>query len=165
MKFATVMSDTKIITVLSLVQVWSTYKGKDSCFYIEFCSKTLRLCKGQLYGDLLFFSICSVSSCKFIFRAINYSDKIYERGASSWSFIWNMKEFVKKVTWALFLQLMILSLLKGVGAAIIRVKELESFLCQLLRRRSQYYCEPGMSTQKLSNIEVEILCLLLEVRW
>ncbi|PON51074.1 U3 small nucleolar RNA-associated protein [Parasponia andersonii] len=61
-----------------------------------------------------------------------------------------------------YAKLMIMSLFKGVGNTVIRIKELESFLSELLRRRSEYYCEPDTSSQKLSNIEVEILCLLLE---
>uniref|UniRef100_A0A803NS19 BP28 C-terminal domain-containing protein n=1 Tax=Cannabis sativa TaxID=3483 RepID=A0A803NS19_CANSA len=59
-------------------------------------------------------------------------------------------------------KLMILSLLKGVGSTVVHVKELESFLSQLLRRRSQYHCKSDTSSLKLSNIEVDILCLLLE---
>jgi U3 small nucleolar RNA-associated protein 10 len=58
---------------------------------------------------------------------------------------------------------MILSLLKGMGRAILHVKDVESFLSLLLERRTQYYFELDKSCQKLSKIEIEILCLLLEV--
>ncbi|XP_062092226.1 uncharacterized protein At3g06530 [Humulus lupulus] len=61
-----------------------------------------------------------------------------------------------------YAKLMILSLLKGVGSTVVHVKELESFFSQLLRRRSQYHCKLDTSSQKLSDIEVDILCLLLE---
>ncbi|KAH7537802.1 hypothetical protein FEM48_Zijuj03G0131900 [Ziziphus jujuba var. spinosa] len=49
----------------------------------------------------------------------------------------------------------ILSLLKGLGNAIIRVKDVDSLLRDLLGRRYQI-------SSHLSKIEVEILCLLLE---
>uniref|UniRef100_A0A2N9G8U6 Uncharacterized protein n=1 Tax=Fagus sylvatica TaxID=28930 RepID=A0A2N9G8U6_FAGSY len=58
--------------------------------------------------------------------------------------------------------LMILSLLKGIGSAIMHYKAVKSFLCSLLERRSKYYFELDKSYQKLSNTEIEILCLLLE---
>lgn len=58
---------------------------------------------------------------------------------------------------------MILSLLKGVGIAIMHVKDVESLLSSLLERRRQYYFELDKSCQKLSKIEIEILNLLLEV--
>lgn len=61
------------------------------------------------------------------------------------------------------LQLMIISLLKGLGNAIMRVKDVESLLSRLLKRHSQYYSEVDKSSQKLSKTEVKILCLLLEV--
>ncbi|KAB1204141.1 hypothetical protein CJ030_MR8G004038 [Morella rubra] len=59
-------------------------------------------------------------------------------------------------------KLMILSLLKGVGSAIMHVKDVESLLSSLLERRRQYYFELDKSCQKLSKIEIEILNLLLE---
>ncbi|KAL5569803.1 hypothetical protein UlMin_026378 [Ulmus minor] len=59
-------------------------------------------------------------------------------------------------------KLMILSLLKGVGSTFIHVEELESLLSELLGKRSHYYTELGICSQKLSNTEIEILCLLLE---
>lgn len=59
-------------------------------------------------------------------------------------------------------KLMILSLLKGIGSAIMHYKAVKSFLCSLLERRSKYYFELDKSYQKLSNTEIEILCLLLE---
>lgn len=62
-----------------------------------------------------------------------------------------------------FAKMMIISLLKGMGSALLHVKEAESLLSQLLKRRRQYYFEVDRSSQKLSKTEVKILCLLLEV--
>lgn len=62
-----------------------------------------------------------------------------------------------------FVQLRILSLLKGVGSRVILVKDVKLLLTELLKRRQQYHLENDKSCMKLSNIEVEILCLLLEV--
>ncbi|KAF5456234.1 hypothetical protein F2P56_025737 [Juglans regia] len=59
-------------------------------------------------------------------------------------------------------KLMILSLLKGMGSAVMHIKDVKSFLSLLLERRSQYYFEPDKSCQKLLKNEIEILCLLLE---
>lgn len=67
------------------------------------------------------------------------------------------------VDWDFFWQLMILSLLKGLGSAIMYVKDARSCLSVLLERRSQYCFELNRSSQKLSQIEIKILCLLLEV--
>ncbi|KAJ0099511.1 hypothetical protein Patl1_20742 [Pistacia atlantica] len=61
-----------------------------------------------------------------------------------------------------FGKLMILSLLKGLGSAIMHVKDVRSFLSLLLERRSQYFFELNKSSQRLSKIEIKILCLLLE---
>lgn len=61
-----------------------------------------------------------------------------------------------------FGKLMILSLLKGVGSAILHVKDVRSFLSLLLERRSQHYIERYSSSPKLSENEIRILCLLLE---
>ncbi|XP_044468232.1 uncharacterized protein At3g06530-like [Mangifera indica] len=61
-----------------------------------------------------------------------------------------------------FGKLMILSLLKGLGSAIMYVKDARSCLSVLLERRSQYCFELNRSSQKLSQIEIKILCLLLE---
>lgn len=58
---------------------------------------------------------------------------------------------------------MILSLLKGLGSAILHVKDVRSFLSLLLEKRSQHCLELNKSSQKLSRIEIRILCLLLEV--
>lgn len=58
---------------------------------------------------------------------------------------------------------MILSLLKGLGSAILHVKDVRSFLSLLLERRSQHYIELHSSSPKLSGNEIRILCLLLEV--
>ncbi|KAL5745887.1 hypothetical protein ACOSP7_027033 [Xanthoceras sorbifolium] len=61
-----------------------------------------------------------------------------------------------------FGKLMILTLLKGLGNAILQLKDVRSFLSLLLERRSQYYFEPSQSSSKLSKTEIRILCLLLE---
>lgn len=62
-----------------------------------------------------------------------------------------------------FAKMMIISLLKGMGSTLLHVKEAESLLSHLLKRRRQYYFEVERSSQKLSKTEVKILCLLLEV--
>ncbi|KAH7557345.1 hypothetical protein JRO89_XS11G0129200 [Xanthoceras sorbifolium] len=59
-------------------------------------------------------------------------------------------------------KLMILTLLKGLGNAILQLKDVRSFLSLLLERRSQYYFELSQSSSKLSKTEIRILCLLLE---
>ncbi|KAJ7949476.1 U3 small nucleolar RNA-associated protein [Quillaja saponaria] len=59
-------------------------------------------------------------------------------------------------------KLMILSMLKGIGNVLVHVVEVESLLTLLMRRRNQYYSKMDKSCQKLSEIEVKILCLLLE---
>ncbi|KAM7494654.1 hypothetical protein LguiB_029263 [Lonicera macranthoides] len=59
-------------------------------------------------------------------------------------------------------KLMILSLLKGVGSGVMIVKDLELLLHEFLKRRNQYHLGNDKSCQKLSDIEVEILSLLLE---
>lgn len=60
-------------------------------------------------------------------------------------------------------QLMVLSLLKGMGNAIMHVKEVKILLYELLDRRSQNSFGIGRSCEPLSNIETDTLCLLLEV--
>ncbi|CAK9135113.1 unnamed protein product [Ilex paraguariensis] len=59
-------------------------------------------------------------------------------------------------------KLMILSLLKGVGSKVMCIKGIESLLYELLMRRHQYHLGYDKSCHKLSKVEVEILCLLLE---
>ncbi|KAI9081384.1 hypothetical protein K1719_036647 [Acacia pycnantha] len=59
-------------------------------------------------------------------------------------------------------KLKILSLLKGIGKGIVCVKEVVSVLSLLLNRRNQCFNVLDNSTQKLSSIEIEMLCLLLE---
>ncbi|CAL5366770.1 unnamed protein product [Camellia sinensis] len=61
-----------------------------------------------------------------------------------------------------YAKLVILSLLKGMGSGIMRVKDVESLLSELLERRHQYHLGHEKARHKLSKIEVEILCLLLE---
>ncbi|KAK8344000.1 hypothetical protein V6Z12_A07G051700 [Gossypium hirsutum] len=60
-------------------------------------------------------------------------------------------------------KLKVLSLLKGLGNAILHVKEIEALLSLLLRKRSQCYFELENSSLKLSETEIMILCLLLEM--
>ncbi|XP_021285623.1 uncharacterized protein At3g06530 isoform X2 [Herrania umbratica] len=60
-------------------------------------------------------------------------------------------------------KLKVLSLLKGLGNTILHVKEVESLLSLLLRKHSQYHLDLEKSSPKLSEIEIRILCLLLEI--
>ncbi|GAV79488.1 LOW QUALITY PROTEIN: BP28CT domain-containing protein/U3snoRNP10 domain-containing protein [Cephalotus follicularis] len=62
-----------------------------------------------------------------------------------------------------FGKLMILSLLKELGHAVMLVKDVQSLLSSLLQRRRQCYFELNMSSKKLSTTEVKILCILLEI--
>ncbi|KAK9913977.1 hypothetical protein M0R45_037776 [Rubus argutus] len=61
-----------------------------------------------------------------------------------------------------YAKLVIFSLLRGTGNAIIHHKEVKSYLSHLLGRRSPFYRDLDISSQSLSKIEVQILCLLLE---
>ncbi|XP_061353134.1 uncharacterized protein At3g06530 [Gastrolobium bilobum] len=56
-------------------------------------------------------------------------------------------------------KLMILSLLKGIGNVIMHVKNVGPLLSSFME---QYYKKLERSRQKLSNIEIQIMCLLLE---
>nr|XP_011470044.1 PREDICTED: uncharacterized protein At3g06530 isoform X2 [Fragaria vesca subsp. vesca] len=58
-----------------------------------------------------------------------------------------------------YAKLAILSLVRGTGNAIIHHKEVKSYLSHLLGRRSR---DMNISSQCLSKIELQILCLLLE---
>ncbi|KAH9622396.1 hypothetical protein KSS87_007579 [Heliosperma pusillum] len=55
-----------------------------------------------------------------------------------------------------YAKLKILLLLKELGGAIVRVKDVHSLLCELLQRRRSSY-------QELSKIDVDVLCLLIEI--
>ncbi|XP_074294741.1 uncharacterized protein At3g06530-like [Silene latifolia] len=55
-----------------------------------------------------------------------------------------------------YAKLKILFLLKELGGAIVRVKDVHSLLCELLQRRRSSY-------QELSKIDVDVLCLLIEI--
>lgn len=68
-----------------------------------------------------------------------------------------------EITMDSFWQLMIFSLLKGIGNALVHVQDVELLLSSLMKRRRQYYFEMDKSFQRLSEYEVDILCLLLEV--
>eukprot|EP00268_Persea_americana_P022565 TRINITY_DN22456_c0_g2_i1.p1 TRINITY_DN22456_c0_g2~~TRINITY_DN22456_c0_g2_i1.p1 ORF type:complete len:2020 (-),score=349.41 TRINITY_DN22456_c0_g2_i1:339-6095(-) len=59
-------------------------------------------------------------------------------------------------------KLMVLSLLKGMGNAIMRVEEVKILLYELLERRSQNSFGVDRSSEPLSKFETDTLCLLLE---
>lgn len=58
---------------------------------------------------------------------------------------------------------MVLSLLKGMGNAIMRVEEVKILLYELLERCSQNSFGVDKSSEPLSKFETDALCLLLEV--
>lgn len=59
-------------------------------------------------------------------------------------------------------KLMLLSLIKGVGSGVMLVKEVELLLNELLNRRHQFHLGNDQFCTKLSKIEVDTVCLLLE---
>ncbi|KAL0452592.1 UNVERIFIED_CONTAM: hypothetical protein Slati_1237300 [Sesamum latifolium] len=59
-------------------------------------------------------------------------------------------------------KLKILSLIKGVGSKLMSISGVRSLLNDLLESRRQYYLADGKSCHRLSQNEVDILCLLLE---
>ncbi|KAF7845346.1 uncharacterized protein G2W53_002251 [Senna tora] len=59
-------------------------------------------------------------------------------------------------------KLRVLSLFKGIGNAFMHAREVVSLLSPLMERHVQYNNGLEKSSQKLSSIEVEMLCLLLE---
>ncbi|KAL2550104.1 Uncharacterized protein Fot_11634 [Forsythia ovata] len=61
-----------------------------------------------------------------------------------------------------YAKLKILSLLKGLGSKIVCVTGVRSLLNDLLKRRHQYHIGNNRACDKLSKIEVDILCLLIE---
>nr|XP_010318175.1 uncharacterized protein At3g06530 isoform X1 [Solanum lycopersicum] len=61
-----------------------------------------------------------------------------------------------------YAKLKILSLLKGVGHTVIRVNGIESLMLDLLDRRQKCHIGFDKSCHKLSQVEVTILCILLE---
>ncbi|GLT39857.1 hypothetical protein SLA2020_140240 [Shorea laevis] len=61
-----------------------------------------------------------------------------------------------------FGQFKVLSLLKGLGNEIFHIKDVESLLSGLLTKRNQHYFKLDKSSEKLSQIEIKTLCLLLE---
>ncbi|XP_059305011.1 uncharacterized protein At3g06530 isoform X3 [Lycium ferocissimum] len=62
-----------------------------------------------------------------------------------------------------YAKLKILSLLKGVGDRVLRVNGVESLMLDLLDRRQKCHIGFDKSCHKLSQVEVDILCLLLEM--
>jgi hypothetical protein len=60
------------------------------------------------------------------------------------------------------LQFMALSVLKGVGSTIFQVEDVRLFFFSLLDCRDRYW-NRHISVPILSNYEIQILCLLLEV--
>ncbi|KAK4787741.1 hypothetical protein SAY86_011574 [Trapa natans] len=59
-------------------------------------------------------------------------------------------------------KLMIFSLVKGIGNALVHVQAVELLLSSLMNRREQCYFKMDGKFQGLSKYEVDILCLLLE---
>ncbi|XP_058086890.1 uncharacterized protein At3g06530 isoform X3 [Magnolia sinica] len=59
-------------------------------------------------------------------------------------------------------KLTILSLLKGMGSAILKIEEVKLLLSELLERRNQFHFGLDKSCEQLSHTEAETLCLLLE---
>ncbi|XP_052184980.1 uncharacterized protein At3g06530 [Diospyros lotus] len=59
-------------------------------------------------------------------------------------------------------KLIILSLLKGLGSGIVNFRGFNLLLSELLERRHQYHLSHEKSCCKLSKIDVDILCVLLE---
>lgn len=62
------------------------------------------------------------------------------------------------------IQLMLLKLLKGIGSAIFEVEGAKRFLQSLMERWNKYHLGLDNQQEKLTSCEIDILCLLLEVR-
>ena len=62
-----------------------------------------------------------------------------------------------------FVQLMLLTLLKGVGSEVMHIKDVELLLDELLNRRHQFHLGNDQFCTKLSKTEINTMCLLLEV--
>ncbi|KAL2932885.1 hypothetical protein RDABS01_016004 [Bienertia sinuspersici] len=62
-----------------------------------------------------------------------------------------------------YAKLKVLSLLKQLGDSIVRIKDVESLLCELLQRRHSYHLKLDKSQKELSSNDVDILCLLIEI--
>lgn len=62
-----------------------------------------------------------------------------------------------------YAKLRVLSILKELGASILRVKDVESLLCEILQRRYSYHLKLDKSHKKLSTVDVDTLCLLIEI--
>ncbi|XP_058207523.1 uncharacterized protein At3g06530 isoform X3 [Rhododendron vialii] len=73
--------------------------------------------------------------------------------------IFILRSALKLSTYA---KLVILSLLKGLGRGVMRVEDVESLLSVLLERCRRYHFGKEKTFKKLSKVEVETLCLLLE---
>ncbi|KAE9465054.1 hypothetical protein C3L33_03055, partial [Rhododendron williamsianum] len=73
--------------------------------------------------------------------------------------IFILRSALKLSTYA---KLVILSLLKGLGRGVMRVEDVESLLSELLERCRRYHFGKEKTFKKLSKVEVETLCLLLE---
>ncbi|KAI8564500.1 hypothetical protein RHMOL_Rhmol03G0186500 [Rhododendron molle] len=74
--------------------------------------------------------------------------------------IFILRSALKLSTYA---KLVILSLLKGLGRGVMLVEDVESLLSELLERCRRYHFGKEKTSKKLSKVEVETLCLLLEV--
>ncbi|XP_057534172.1 uncharacterized protein At3g06530 [Amaranthus tricolor] len=62
-----------------------------------------------------------------------------------------------------YAKMKVLSLLKVLGGSILRIKDVEYLLCELLKRCHSYHFRHDKSREALSTIDVEILCLLIEI--
>ncbi|XP_074327100.1 uncharacterized protein LOC141665041 isoform X2 [Apium graveolens] len=76
----------------------------------------------------------------------------------------NSSKLLTESKWTFITQeLMLLSLLKGVGSEVMLVEEVELLLNELLNHHHQFYLGNDQLCMKLSKIEVNTMCLLQEV--
>lgn len=61
-----------------------------------------------------------------------------------------------------YAKLVILTLLKGLGRGVMHVEDVGSLLSELLERRRRHHFGKDKSFNRLSKVDVDILCLLLE---
>lgn len=60
-------------------------------------------------------------------------------------------------------QLTVLSLFERIGKSIIQISEVKLLLSELLEKRSKYWDVFSTKKIRLSDVEIEILCILLKV--
>ncbi|XP_074344039.1 uncharacterized protein LOC141683235 [Apium graveolens] len=76
----------------------------------------------------------------------------------------NSSKLLTESKWTFITQeLMLLSLLKGVGSEVMLVEEVELLLNELLNHHHQFHLGNDQLCMKLSKIEVDTMCLLPEV--